>query len=48
MKIKYPINHGIINNWNDMDYIWKYAFNELKAYPKDFPIFLTEPPLNPY
>jgi actin-related protein len=31
-----------------MDLIWKYIFTELKVNPKECPVFLTEPPLNPY
>ena len=26
LKLKYPINHGIINDWKSMDLIWKYIF----------------------
>ena len=46
-KFKYPINHGIINDWKSMDLIWNYIFSELKVNIKETPIFLTEPPLNP-
>lgn len=33
-KIKYPITHGVITNWNDMDLIWKYCFSELHVNPR--------------
>jgi actin-related protein len=47
-KIKHPINHGIINNWDDMESLWKYAFNEvLKISPSECPVLLTEPNMNP-
>ena len=35
LKIKYPINHGVIRNWNDMDILWRYSFNELNINPKE-------------
>ena len=28
-KIKHPISHGVINNWDDMEQLWKYAFSDL-------------------
>ena len=48
MQIKYPIEHGIITNWNDMEKIWHHCFyNELRIVPEDHPVLLTEAPLNP-
>jgi centractin len=41
------MNHGIINHWGDMELIWKYIYQELKANPKEFAVLLTEPPLSP-
>jgi|TARA_B110000285_G_scaffold148963_1_gene166270 actin-related protein len=31
-----------------MEALWRHVFNELKVVPKEHPILLTEPPLNPY
>ncbi|KAL4428876.1 hypothetical protein ABPG74_001363 [Tetrahymena malaccensis] len=47
LKLQYPINHGIIQNWNDMDLIWKYCYSELKVSAKEYPVLLTEPAINP-
>jgi len=47
-KIKYPIAHGMIEDWDDMKKIWGYTFyNELRETPSDHPVMLTEAPLNP-
>ncbi|KAH9391697.1 hypothetical protein TYRP_022715 [Tyrophagus putrescentiae] len=46
--LKYPINHGIVTNWDDMEKIWQHTFiNELRVSPEDQPVLLTEAPLNP-
>lgn len=48
LSIEYPIEHGIVTNWDDMERIWKHIFfNELSAHPSEHPVLLTEPPLNP-
>lgn len=32
LKIQYPMEHGIVNDWDDMERIWNWVYNEgLKA-----------------
>jgi len=46
--VKYPIAHGMIEDWDDMKKIWAHTFyNELRETPSDHPVMLTEAPLNP-
>jgi len=48
LQITYPLDNGIIRNWDDMQYVWDYTFSEkLKVNPKDCKIMLTEAPMNP-
>ena len=45
---QYPIAHGVITNWDDMEKIWHHTFfNELRVAPEDHAIMLTEAPMNP-
>ncbi|XP_005106778.1 actin [Aplysia californica] len=48
LSLRYPIEHGIVTDWEDMEKIWNFAFfGDLQASPEQHPILTTEAPLNP-
>lgn len=49
LSIKYPMEHGIVTDWNDMEKIWSYIYSkdQLNTFSEEHPVLLTEAPLNP-
>ncbi|KAJ1884136.1 centractin- actin- protein of the dynactin complex [Kickxella alabastrina] len=48
LKVSYPLEHGVVTDWEDMEKIWSYIYNdELKTLSEEHPVLLTEAPLNP-
>ncbi|BFZ63934.1 Centractin [Saitoella coloradoensis] len=48
LKVKYPLEHGVVTDWDDMERIWQHLYSEeLKVLPEEHPVLLTEAPLNP-
>lgn len=48
LEVKYPVENGIVRNWEDMEHLWNYCFNDkLQIKPSEHKILLTEPPMNP-
>lgn len=48
LTLQYPVENGIIKNWDDIERIWNHTFyNELRVLPEDQACLLTEPPKNP-
>lgn len=49
LSLKYPMEHGIVNDWNEMEKIWQHIYSkeQLHSSPDEHPVLLTEAPLNP-
>src|SRR5271156_1655367 len=45
LKIRYPLEHGIVTDWDDMEKIWSYIYSEeLKTLPEE----VCPPPQSPH
>lgn len=43
MTLRYPLEFGVVTNWDDMEKIWHQTLHdELKVTPEEHPILLTE------
>lgn len=50
LEVNYPMENGMVRNWEDMLHVWDYTFGPEKLNitdPGNVKILLTEPPLNP-
>ncbi|KAN0019752.1 hypothetical protein ACTFIV_008795 [Dictyostelium citrinum] len=47
LKLKHPMDHGIVSNWSDMERVWTYTYDQLKIQPSEHPVLLTDVPNNP-
>merc|ERR1712036_146239 len=56
LLLKYPLEHGVVQNWDDMEKVWRHTFdNELRMVVGDeneadedcCGVLLTEAPMNP-
>uniref|UniRef100_A0A023FW29 Putative actin n=2 Tax=Amblyomma TaxID=6942 RepID=A0A023FW29_AMBPA len=49
LSIRYPMEHGIVTDWNDMERIWQYIYSkeQLQTFSEEHPVLLTEAPINP-
>ena len=48
LKLSYPIASGIVQDWNLMEKVWQYCFqNELRVESSERKVLLTEAPGNP-
>ena len=48
LSLKYPMEHGIVTNWEEMEKIWHHTFyNELRVSPEEHPVLLTEACIGP-
>ncbi len=49
LEVNYPMENGMVRNWDDMCHVWDYTFGKekLDIEPADCKILLTEPPMNP-
>ena len=43
LTLRYPIERGVVTNWDDMEKIWHHTFyNELRVAPEEHPVLFSE------
>eukprot|EP01102_Stenamoeba_stenopodia_P008270 TRINITY_DN2361_c0_g1_i1.p1 TRINITY_DN2361_c0_g1~~TRINITY_DN2361_c0_g1_i1.p1 ORF type:complete len:389 (-),score=61.36 TRINITY_DN2361_c0_g1_i1:173-1339(-) len=48
LSLRYPIKHGVVTEWDDMEAIWHYAiYDRMRVDPGEHPFLFTEVPHNP-
>lgn len=47
LTIKYPLQNGIVRDWDDLERLWHHAFETISADPTAQATLLTEAPMNP-
>ncbi|ETN61981.1 actin-related protein 2 isoform X1 [Anopheles aquasalis] len=49
LEVSYPMENGVVRNWEDMCHVWDYTFGpkKMNIEPTNTKILLTEPPMNP-
>ena len=49
LEVNYPMENGIVRNWEDMIHLYNYTFgkDKMNINTKDCRVLLTEPPMNP-
>eukprot|EP01083_Nonionella_stella_P027617 76081_1 len=47
LKLNYPMKHGVVQNWDDMQRLWNYVYEKLHCSQDEHPVLLTEAPINP-
>lgn len=46
LDLTYPVNEGVVKNWDDMAHIWNYGFDKMGVNTKESKILVTEPVFN--
>lgn len=48
LSISYPLEHGIVKDWSDMEKVWHYTFfDALRVNPEEQAVVVSEAPFNP-
>ena len=47
LKLNYPVEQGIVLDYDDFIKVLKYAFKQLKANPKNHPVMMSKVALEP-
>ncbi|EGC32974.1 hypothetical protein DICPUDRAFT_88965 [Dictyostelium purpureum] len=46
LALKYPIEYGVVSNWDDMEKILVYIFNELNVNTEEYSVIIAQSPID--
>ena len=46
LKLQYPMEHGVVRDWNAMERLLQYAYDELRVNPEQHAVLFTDVPEN--
>lgn len=35
LRLRHPMEHGVVNDWLDMEHVWNYTYNDLNIQSAD-------------
>ena len=47
LTVRYPIEHGIVNDWDGLELLWRKGYETCEADPSSRAVLVTEAPMNP-
>ncbi|EGG13303.1 alpha-centractin [Cavenderia fasciculata] len=47
LKLRHPMDHGVVMNWENMERIWNHTYELLKIQSSEHPVLVTDVPHNP-
>lgn len=47
LHLSFPLEHGVVSDWDDMSLLWQYLWGRLGVCPEEHAVLLTDAPMNP-
>ena len=47
LDLSYPVNEGLVKNFEDLGHVWNYGFEKIGVTARESKLLLTEPVFNP-
>ena len=42
LDLKYPINHGIVTSWDDLELVWHHMYKTLRIQPEEYRVLMSK------
>lgn len=47
LDLSYPVNEGLVKDFDDLGHVWNYGFDQIGVKPRESKLLLTEAVFNP-